>query len=268
MMRIGFYQFMPVFGDVERNLYAIEQALSDRKADLIVLPELCTTGYQFISHDEVLNLAEAVPEGPACRRFLSLAAKTGIHIVAGIAEKDGEDLYNSAVLVSPGGTVAVYRKIHLFFEETVYFRPGAELPEVVDIGCAKIGILVCFDWLFPEIFRILAMSGADIIAHPSNLVLPYCQSAMQTRSIENRIFTITSNRYGTEERGGKQSLSFTGMSQITGVRGELLYRAATEGDKLHIVEIDPAEARDKTINRYNAIFESRRPDMYGKAVPV
>ncbi len=261
-MKIGFFQFNPIFGQVERNLDLLEKTVTGQDADLIVLPELCTTGYQFISRDELGDLAEPVPDGYSCKRLAGLSKKTGIHFVAGIAEKENNDLYNTAVFVGPDGLLARYRKLHLFFEETLLFAPGSELPEVIEVNGCFIGILICFDWLFPEIFRILGLRGADLIVHPSNLVLPYCQAAMTTRSIENRIFTLTANRIGTESRGGKEPLCFTGESQITGVKGEVIHRAPADKEELRIVEIEPELARDKSITKYNSVFESRRTDIY------
>lgn len=265
-MLIGFYQFKPEFGNVEGNLSKIEDALADCKADVLVLPELCTTGYQFVSRDELASLAEEIPGGFACGRLSALSGKTGIAIIAGIAEKSGKDLFNSSAFFTPSGEISKYRKIHLFFEETLYFTPGDKPPEVIDIGAAKIGMLICFDWVFPEVFRILALKGADIVVQPANLVLPYCQDAMKTRSIENRIFTVTANRTGREERGGKEFLQFTGKSQVTDERGNVLVSVGEDEETLKIVEIDPVKARDKELNRYNSLLKNRKPELYKELV--
>jgi len=263
-MLIGYYQFQPEFGAVSRNLDKIENTLTGCTADIIVLPELCTTGYQFISRDEARGFAEYIPGGAACSRLGEIARKTGIHLVAGIAEKEDDDLYNTAAVISPSGFMSRYRKIHLFFEETLIFTPGAVLPEIISINSAKIAPVICFDWLFPEIFRILALHGVDIVIQPANLVLPYFQTAMRTRSIENRIFTVTANRTGKEERGGKKPLCFTGKSQITGVYGEVLSSASESSETVQIVTINPAEARNKALNPYNSVLGSRRPELYSE----
>lgn len=265
-MVVGFYQFNPVFGDVSKNLDKIENALSKASFDLIVLPELCTTGYQFISEQEVRNLAEPIPGGPTCRRLIHIARKSDAYIIAGLAEKDNTALYNTAVLVGKEGIINVYRKIHLFCEETIWFTPGSDIPVVSNVKDAKVGIIICFDWLFPEIFRILALAGADIIAQPANLVLPYCQSAMQTRSIENHIFTVTANRIGREARGGKNPLVFTGKSQISDVNGDILISASAEEETIKVIEIEPERARDKMITPYNSVLGSRRPEIYAEAL--
>ena len=227
-MKIGVYQFAPEFGQKEKNLQKIEDVLDDARADLVVLPELCTTGYQFVSREEVDGFSEPVPEGPTVNRLSKICKQKKMFLVAGLAELSKKTVYNTAVLLGPDGFMGSYRKVHLFFEEKQWFQPGDQGFPVYDIGQARIGLMICFDWIFPEAARCLALQGADMICHPVNLVLPYCQEAMITRSIENGVFTVTANRIGTEERGGKDPLTFTGASQITGPRGELLFRLDTD----------------------------------------
>ncbi len=155
-----------------------------------------------------------------------------------------------------------YRKLHLFDEEKLFFSPGnLELP-VFKIGSVTVGLLVCFDWIFPEAARTLALKGAEIICQPANLVLPYCQGAMVTRAIENRVFTVTANRVGSEARGGKPLLHFTGKSQVVSPKGEKLLTFSEKEEHLRVVEIEPTEARDKWVTPRNHIFEERRPDSY------
>ena len=170
-------------------------------------------------------------------------------------------MFNSALLVGPRGIVRTYRKIHLFHEEKRWFDPG-DLPlEVTAVRGAKVGMMVCFDWIFPEVTRTLALQGMQILAHPSNLVLDLCQRAMFARSVENRVFTVTANRSGADKRP-HGTLKFTGASQILGPRGELLAQAPVRGTCLRVVEIDPALARDKRILRHNDLFGDRRPKFY------
>jgi predicted amidohydrolase len=234
------------------------------EADLMVLPELFATGYQFVSKDEVLRFAESVPDGPTTKRLMDLARRRGMTIVAGLPERAGEQCFNSAVVVGPKGFMGCYRKTHLFFEETLFFTPGDSGFLVWDIGSAKVGVLICFDWFYPEAARTLALQGADIIAHPSNLVLPHCPDSMVTRCLENKVFSVTANRIGSESRGGKDRLSFIGMSEVVDPRGRILHRAPREEEDLTIVEIDPREARTKMINSYNDLLGDRRPALYGR----
>jgi len=264
-MKIGFVQFNPAFGEVDKNLSSVASLIGSVEADLLVLPELFNTGYLFTSRKEVQDLAEEVPGGRTTEALSRLAENTGVHIVAGVAERDGDRIYNAAVLVAPGGHVATYRKIHLFFEEKLWFHPGEEEPEVFEIGSCRVGVMVCFDWFFPETARVLALKGADVICHSANLVLPYCQDAMVTRCLENRVFAVTCNRTGSEERGGKR-LVYTGRSQIVDPRGNVLYRAGRETDEVHVAEVDAAAARDKQLNEHNNLFADRRPRLYGALV--
>jgi len=261
-MRVGFYQFNPIFGEVKQNLDTVFNRLMKVEADLIVLPELCMSGYQFTSKEEVTVLAEEVPHGPTTQRLIALARERSMVIVAGLPERDGAHLYNSAVIVGPSGLIGCYRKTHLFYEETQFFSPGETGFQVWDIGPTKIGVMVCFDWFYPESARTLALKGADIICHPSNLVLPHCPDAMVTRSLENRVFSITANRIGVEARGGRKPLTYIGLSEIVDPCGSILHRAPSDREDLHVVDIDPQTARDKSLNGYNNLFRDRRPDVY------
>jgi predicted amidohydrolase len=166
------------------------------------------------------------------------------------------------MLVSGGGVEGCYRKIHLFNREKLWFSPGDQTPPVFDIGWCRVGLMICFDWIFPETARTLAIAGADLIAHPSNLVLPYCQNAMVTRCLENRLFAVTANRIGCERRGSDE-FCFTGSSQITGPKGGILHRATEEDAEVAVMEIDPKSSREKTLNPHNHLLEDRRIDLYG-----
>lgn len=260
-MNIGFYQFNPLFGKVKENVEKVYKKIKNCKADLIVLPELFNTGYLFLSKDEVASLSEKIPEGYTTQKLIALARRKKIYLVAGIAEREKNKFYNSAILVGPGGHIATYRKAHLFHEEKYYFSPGNIPFRVHDIGIARIGIIICFDWYFPEASRRLALKGAEIICQPANLVLPDCPQAMITRSLENRIFSITANRTGTEKRGGKK-LTYIGNSQIVNPKGKIIVRTGRKEEKLVIAKINPKEARDKTIFGINHLFKDRRPDLY------
>ncbi len=261
-MRVGFLQYEPQFGEVVKNLEAVTAKLDHADADLVVLPELFATGYQFVSQDEVQRLAESVPYGPTVRRLIEIAKRRQLHIVAGLAERAGGQCYNSAVVVGPSGFLGCYRKTHLFYEETVFFTPGDTGFFVWDIGLARIGVMVCFDWYYPEAARTLALHGADIICHPSNLVLPNCPDSMPIRCLENQVFAITCNRIGSEERGGKEPLTYIGQSEIVSPRGVILYRASHDQEDLTIMDVDPGEARNKRLNRYNDLFGDRRASLY------
>ncbi|MBN2553454.1 MAG: hypothetical protein JXB06_11830 [Spirochaetales bacterium] len=260
-MRIGFYQFAPRFGQPEHNLETLLDGVSGAQADLIVAPELALSGYLFTRREEVEQMAEEIP-GPSTDRLTLAAAGSNCHLAVGMAERSGSSLFNSAVLVGPKGVVGVYRKVHLFHEEKLYFSPGDRGFPLFEIDGVKVGLLVCFDHFFPEAARTLALQGAQIICHPSNLVLPeYGQLTTRVRSIENRVFWILANRYGTERRGGK-SLTYSGCSQITAENGEVLARAAETGDSLTVIKVDPERARNKKVTDRNDLFADRRVQLY------
>lgn len=265
-MKAGYVQFAPEYLAVEKNLQTAESLLTDADADLLVLPELFQSGYFFQSAEDLRSVAEPIPGGRSTQRLQEWAEGTGMTLVAGLAERAGEDVYNSAVLVRPDGSVELYRKVHLFYEETTLFTPGDLGFPVFEATTRDgvsytLGLMVCFDWYFPEAARSLAVQGADVIAHPSNLVLPHCPDAMPVRARENHVFTITANRYGTERKGGEE-LTFIGMSEVCACNGDILARAGREEEVVTTVTFDPTEARNRKINEMNDVLADRRPETY------
>jgi len=260
-MRVGFVQFAPEFGEVQKNIDISVKLIESSDADLIVLPELCISGYNFTTNDEILTLSESIPDGPTFKAWSEVSAKKNCFIVGGIAEKSSDKkIYNTALFIRPDGSWETYRKVHLFFEEHKWFEPGERFT-VFDIEDIKIGIMICFDWIFPEVSRTLALMGADIICHPSNLVLPFCQKAMITRCIENRVFAITTNRFGRENRG-RNDLTFTGGSQIVDPNGNILASASDSEESVKIVDINPKDAHNKFVTKYNHVLNDRKPYTY------
>lgn len=268
-MKIGFLQFKPQFGNVEQNIVKIEKLLVGKSFDLLVLPELSNSGYLFTSHNEVESFSEGVGEGKFSRMLQKIAFEKNSYIVSGFCEKYKRGrttkYFNSALLVSPEGDFFVYRKIHLFAEESKWFLPG-NIPFTVhtikgSFGEVRIGIMICFDWIFPEAARSLTLKGAQIICHPSNLVMPYCQKAMFARSVENRVFIITANRVGSEIRKNKK-LNFTGNSVIVDPEGNYLAIGSKSKEEVCIVEINPEMALSKKVDSGNDIFKERRTRFY------
>ncbi len=267
-MKVACIQTSPVFGDIKKNVDDAVRKISRIDADLVVLPELFSTGYQFRDKKEALSLGEDAQTGYASTMLSDLAKKKKMHIVAGINERAGKKVYNSAVLVGPKGLSGLYRKGHLFWNEKKIFAPGDTELDVYDIGKAKIGLMVCFDWIFPEVARTLALRGADILCQPSNLVLPYCPQAMITRSIENRVYSIVANRVGTEERIKGVRLDFIGQSEVVSPDGAVLWRAGGRKEVSKVVEIDPRLARNKSITPMNNLFKDRREDLFALKQPL
>jgi predicted amidohydrolase len=261
-MRLGIAQTDPTFGDRDRNTAVALDMLAGESVDLWVLPEFFATGYQFTSSEEASALAEPIPDGPTTRALAAFCREHACHVVAGLPEATEGSLYNAAVLVGPDGYVSRYRKIHLFGDESLYFAPGDRPFSVDEVDSTRVGIMICFDHLFPESARSLALQGADVIAHPANLIIPdLAQRTMTVRALENGVFTATANRVGEEARSDT-TLRYTGRSQIVSPRGEVLVRLSPDRPESAVVEIDPAEARAKRITSRNDKLADRRPNLY------
>lgn len=265
MLRIGYYQFRPLFGQIKKNLGKVITALKDIEADLIVLPELPFTGYYFADREETRILAEDPDDSSTVHSLKALCKERNLYLVTGFAERKRDKIFNSALLIGPEGLVHTYRKLHLFNEEKNWFDAGDTPLTLQAVRGARIGTMICFDWIFPEVARALAVQGAHIICHPSNLVLNYCQQTMLSRCLENSVFAITANRFGADKRPHGE-LKFTGKSQIVAPKGVLLHQAAAQREVLYTTEIDPQRAEDKNITALNQMMDDRRPEFYGDLV--
>lgn len=261
MIKAGFFQFNPVFGEVNKNLNKIINSIEQVKADLIVLPELPFTGYYFKDRDELKAFAENPKESRTISSLIETCKKKDMHLVTGFPEKDGEKIFNSALLIGPGGIMQTYRKLHLFNTEKLIFDPGNLPLSVSEVHGVNLGLMICFDYAIPEVSRTLALKGADLLCNPSNLVLYYSQRVMPTRSFENSVFAITANRFGTEKRPHGE-ISFSGQSQIAGPRGDVIFQAPGDAEDIFITEIDPLIARNKMVTERNDLLQDRRPEFY------
>jgi predicted amidohydrolase len=258
-MRLAVVQTNPEFGAAEENTEHALEMLSQNPADVYVLPELFNTGYNFIDAKEAARHAETI-SGPTFRAVAGFARKSNSYVAYGFAEQ-ADRIYNSSVLVGPTGIIGHYRKVHLFSRENILFSPGDLGFPAFELPFARVGMMICFDWYYPEAARSLSLQGVEIILHPSNLVMPHCPDAMVTRCLENGVFSATADRVGTEERGGV-SLSYVGKSQIVSPKGEILSRMDGRTEGVTCVEIDPRLARNKRLNAFNEVLEGRRPDQY------
>ena len=266
--QVAAVQSEPVFGEVEANLAALDAQLepvfaSGAPPDLLVLPELCSTGYSFRDRAEALGLAEAFPDGPLGARMRAWSERTGGMVVAGFAEREGDAVYNAAAVFAAGAPLGTYRKLHLFgFERECFERSEGPL-RVFEHDGLRVGVMICFDWMFPEAARTLALDGADVIAHPSNLVLPgWCQQAMLVRALENRVYTVTANRTGVEHREPRPALRFTGLSRIAGPDGRALADAGEQDASILVSQVETTVSRCKTVPSGNDVLAERRPEAY------
>ncbi len=260
-MKAGFLQFAPYFADPGRNLEIVKSYLMDTSADLVVLPELALSGYYFKSRSRLMEAAVYIRDN--CLPGLAeLCTLKDIAVVMGFPEADGDRIYNSSVLVYPGRGMEIYRKMHLFNTEKNVFDTAESGFKVCEYNGVKLGLLVCYDHFFPEAARAVVRAGAQVICHPSNLVLEgKGQLTTRVRAIENRVFWILANRTGTETNDGG-SVTFTGGSQIISPDGEILINAGREEQGLGIIEIEPSLADDKKVTPLNHLYADMRPEFY------
>jgi predicted amidohydrolase len=257
-------QLAPVIGELEHNRSLGAKAVARAAAagaQVLVLPELCTSGYVFADADEAARCAESL-DGPAVRSWQALSAERGMVVVAGLCEALGDGrLGNSAVVLDGGEILAVYRKTHLWDREKLIFAAGDEPPPVVATSAGRIGVVICYDAFFPELMRSLALRGAELIAAPANVPvlgpvlepLPVEVVAAVAAAAQNRVFVAQCDRDG-DERG----VSWVGASAIIDPDGRLLAR----GDGVLTAQVDLARARDKRWNDRNDALGDRRPELY------
>ncbi len=270
-MRVGVAQIEPRLKERERNrelcLASLEEA-ARAGCSLLVLPECSSAGYMFESAGEALPHAEEIP-GSFTEALVEACGRTGLHCVAGLLERDGDTLRNTAVLAGPAGVIGRYRKSHLpFLGVDRFVAPGDEL-EVFETPIGRIGIEICYDLRFPELTRALALRGAELVAHPTNWPVEARSNAeilTRARAHENRVYLLTANRVGREGHA-----EFCGWSQICDVRGNRLVEAGAVEEGLLVAEIDVEEAREKDLvplpGRYEMhLFGHRRPELYGALV--
>lgn len=258
MINTGYVQFHPVLGNIDKNIQRLETFIDQAKeTDLLVLPELVSTGYNFDSREDAFSCAEEINKSRFVDFLIAKAKTLNINLVAGINEKDGDKLFNTTVLVGPKGYVGKYQKIHLFMNEKDIFETGSAGLPVFDLGFAKVAMLICFDYYFPEIWRIVGLKGAEIVCHPSNLLTQNAHKTVPAQAFMNRVFIITSNRIGTEK-----DLTFNGQSFICDPNGHVLNKAGVDQEEVGMVSIDPIKAQDKFVTPRNHAYEDRHPDLY------
>jgi 5-aminopentanamidase len=259
-------------GNLARMLSKLETAAKEGAA-LVVFPECAIPGYCYESLEEARPYVETVP-GPATSAFAAACKKLNVHAVFGLLEADGERVFNSCVLIGPGGIVGIYRKVHLPFLGVDRFTTPGDRPFAVHeipVGnqTLRVGMNICYDGSFPEAARVMTLQGADIILLPTNWPPgAECMAAnvVNSRAMENHIYYLAANRVGSE-----RGFSFIGRSKICAPGGHVLAEAAHVDECLLFADIDPDKARNKQqvhvpgkheINRVG----DRRPEMYGLLV--
>ena len=271
-MLCGVAQTEPRLCERERNLEACLARLENAAAagcELLVLPECATSGYMFPSEEEAVRFAEEIP-GPSVEALAEACGRHGLHCVAGLLERDGDRLRNTAVLIGPAGLLGRYRKTHLpFLGVDRFVTPGDEPSEVYDTPVGRIGMVICYELRFPEPTRALALGGVELVVHPTNWptpVRPFADFLTRARAAENRVFLLTANRVG-----GEGGVEFFGCSQVVDPLGNRVVKAGEREEDLVFAEIEPAEAREKNRaivpGEYEVhLFGDRRPELYGALV--
>ena len=264
-------QFEPRIGEIDRNvetsLRLIAQA-ADAGADLVVLPELCNSGYVLSSRQEAYELAEDVATGTTISSWCAIAAERQLHIVAGFLERDGLKLYNSAIVIGPQGVIGTYRKNHLWDAEALYFERGDLGFPIFHTPFGRLGVLICYDGWFPEAWRLLAMQGADIVCVPTNWVpmsdqpehLPAMSNILcMGAAHSNSMVVAACDRIGTE-----RGQPFIGQSVIVDHAGWPVAGPASKSEpELLTAVCDLSAARRKrSWNAFNQVVRDRRTDLY------
>jgi predicted amidohydrolase len=258
-MRIAYIQFAPALADLTDTIRRLDELWPQAaSADIVVLPELSNSGYNFLSREEAFETAESAEGGSFTKYLTSVCRTWDFHLVAGLNELANGNLYNSSVLVGPDGLEGVYRKLHLFWNEKDLFQPGDLGVPVFEVRGLRLAMLICFDWAFPEVWRSLALQAVDLVCHPCNLVLPgFAQRAIPGYALTNRYFVVTANRFGSE-----RDLTFTGLSQICSPHGLVLSSAPADTPSVHVVDADLSLCRLGQITPRNHLLTDRRPDVY------
>ncbi len=252
--------------DKKSNLQKMKELTIKAKkqgADLIIFPEMALTGY--VVKDQIYQLAEKIP-GPSVENMQVIAKKNDMHIIFGmpeLSEKTQATIYNSAVFVGPNGFIGKYRKMYLpthsVFEEKRYFRPGYQTA-VFDTNLGKIGLSICYDIFFPEIFRLLRLQGAQLIvcisASPA-VRKSYFEVLTMARAIENTVYLAYVNLSGIED-----GLQFWGGSRLVTPTGDLTAKAKYNEEDFVTCQVDYHDLR--TAEPFIPTLKDLRPELFEK----
>ncbi|MCK5617310.1 nitrilase family protein [Candidatus Pacearchaeota archaeon] len=274
-LKVAAIQMETKFGrkkqNIEKSCNLIDIAAS-KGVNLVVLPELCNTGYVFNNREEVMKLAEKIPGGPTIEAWTAKAKENNLFIVGGIAEALGKKFFNSSVLIGPKGYIGTYRKLHNWFEEKLYFEPGNLGYPVFELPFGRLGMLICYDMWFPEGFRILMEQGADIVCISTDWI-PFpgkirtwdesgrymAHYIAMANAHVNAMYVICADRVGIE-----RNQRFLGGSIIIDPSGwPLAGPASPEKEEILVAGINLFDSRRaKRWNNLNNIIRDRRTDIY------
>ena len=261
-------QLAPVVGELEGNRARARAAIIDAAqggARIVVLPELADSGYVFADMAEARACAEPI-DGPTVGEWATLAREHEVVIVGGVCEDDGALLRNTSVIVDPTGVRAVYRKVHLWDRESLFFEPGNERPPVVETAHGRIGTMICYDLEFPEWVRLTALAGVELLCAPTNwpreprpdTERPAEVVRVQAGASSNRVFVAVCDRCGSE-----RGVDWVAGTAIVGPDGFPLAGPVCAEEPVTITAAcDLAHAREKRTSERNDVFADRRPELY------
>lgn len=270
-IRVACVQMQPQIGRNEQNL---ERSLElcgsavQKGAKLLVLPELCNSGYVFESRTEAREASEEIPTGPASSAWVSFCRENDVYLVAGIAERAGDRLFNSSILIGPQGHIGTFRKVHLWNRENLFFEPGDLGFPVFHTPIGRIATFICYDGWFPEAYRSCALQVADIICIPTNWVpipgqaegSPAMATVLaQANAHSNSVYIAAADRVGTE-----RGQPFNGQSVIVSYTGwPLAGPASPDEEEILYADLDLGMARvARNWNDFNQPLRDRRPETY------
>lgn len=297
-IEVAAVQFEARDNDKQHNLERIETLATEaasRGAEIVSFHEGCIPGYSWIqplSKSELLAIAEPVPDGPSVSRLCSISNKLGVHIMAGLFERDAADnVYNCYVTVGPDGFVTKFHKLHPFVNE--HLSPGQDYCVIDLLGC-KIGFLICYDNNLPENVRLTAMRGAEIIFMPHVTgclpsVMPgrgavsadlwenrrhdpvalrqefrgpkgrgWLMKWLPTRAYENGVYAVFTNPIGRDYNTIKP-----GLAMIIDPYGEIIAESHALDDDCVIATLTPDKVANSSGQRY---LKARRPELYDEMI--
>ncbi|MFC1930701.1 carbon-nitrogen hydrolase family protein [Chloroflexota bacterium] len=268
MIKIASVQMNPKLMQNDKNLDCMMNSArkaAEQQAKLIVFPECSLTGYVFTSREEALPFAETIP-GPSTEKMAALCREKGVYIVFGLLEKAGDKLFNAQSFVGPGGFIAGYRKNHLpYLGVDRFVNKGNRPIRIHETPIGKVGLIICYDVLFPEGARVMALLGADIIIMSTNFPQGRGEPmncVARARALENKVYMLSSDRVGTERGFG-----FSGLSTIISDTGQVLSLASADKEEIIYAEVDLETARQKHRVFVPGEWEidnisDRRPEIY------
>lgn len=289
MMRVAAVSMNGLLGEPDRILAAIDiwcEGAAKAGAHLVLFPELVVHGH---CTPNTWELAEPVPDGPSVRRLIDIAGRHKLVLSVGLSEKERDIIFNTQVLVGPEGYIGKQRKLHLSRDEVNHYKGGRDIL-VFDIGRCRVGTVICYDNQFPEVARVLALRGAEVILMPhAARFKPWPDtaegeaaarrhshefvSAYALRARENSCFAVLTDQAGragtldSYPKDHENQPHHAGVAMIWGPGGEVL--ASTQRERVEeemiVADLDPISlARERSLANY--MLRTRRPELFGEIV--